>query len=160
MYVLPEEACHEIDDRDHTTHDEFGKLSRGGFFTYAQGFRVNAACTAASPAINYTYIRWCVTYYLYMYLTLMKMPISNSNTWNIVLKFLKQWFSAQLLFIMNAVDQQGKRVRGSVVRGNSKSGKIPLIPWHLSCMMEIAEPFLLQTTSLFITKILIIILWW
>ena len=25
-----------------------------GFFLYAQGFRVNAACTAASPVNNYT----------------------------------------------------------------------------------------------------------
>ena len=36
-------------------HDKLGKYSRGRFFAYAQGFRVNAACTtAASPANNYT----------------------------------------------------------------------------------------------------------
>ena len=33
-------------------HDK--KWSRGRFFTYAQGSRVNAACTAASTANNYT----------------------------------------------------------------------------------------------------------
>ena len=32
-----------------------GKGQEGDFFMYAQGFRVNAACTAASPANNYTY---------------------------------------------------------------------------------------------------------
>ena len=35
-------------------HDKFGKRSRERFFTSAQGFRVNAACTAASPTNNYT----------------------------------------------------------------------------------------------------------
>ena len=35
-------------------HEQLGKLSGGRIFTYAQGFRVNAACTAASPANNYT----------------------------------------------------------------------------------------------------------
>ena len=67
-----------------------------------------------------------------------KKPISNSNTWNITLKLIKQWvnqvqFSAQLLFIMNAVNQEGGK-KGSGVGGNSKSGRIPLITWHLSSM--------------------------
>ena len=35
-------------------HDKFWKWSRGRFVTYAQGFRVNATCTAVSPANNYT----------------------------------------------------------------------------------------------------------
>ena len=46
-----------------------------------------------------------------------KMPISNSSTWNIILKFAKQWFhevwfSAQLFFIMNAVNHGGKGREG------------------------------------------------
>ena len=36
-------------------HEKFGKWLRGRFITYAQGFRVNAACSAASPPNNYTY---------------------------------------------------------------------------------------------------------
>ena len=35
-------------------HDKFEKWSRGRVFTYAQHFSLNAACTAASPANNYT----------------------------------------------------------------------------------------------------------
>ena len=35
-------------------NDKFGKWTKGKFFTYAQGFRVNAACTAKLPANNYT----------------------------------------------------------------------------------------------------------
>ena len=31
------------------------KMVKRELFTYAQDFRVNAACTAASPANNYTY---------------------------------------------------------------------------------------------------------
>ena len=36
-----------------TIYDKFGKWPRR-FFIYAQGFRVNAACAAASPANNHT----------------------------------------------------------------------------------------------------------
>ena len=35
-------------------HDKFEKQSKEKFFAYAQGFSVNAACTATSPANNYT----------------------------------------------------------------------------------------------------------
>ena len=59
-------------------HDQFGKWSRGRFFTYAQGFMLNAACTAASPANNYT---WNVLR-IYTCIIKTKVPISNSNTWN------------------------------------------------------------------------------
>ena len=45
------------------------------------------------------------------------------------------FYEKQLLFIillwliyLNAVNQGGKRERGSGVGGNSKSGKLPLIP--------------------------------
>ena len=80
-----------------------------------------------------------MTYYVSIHVFKTKMPISNSNTWNIILKFIKQWFnyvwfSAQLHFTMNAVNQGGNRERGSGVGGNSKSGRLPLIPWHWSCM--------------------------
>ena len=46
----------------------------GDFFTYAQGCRINAACTAASLAINK------MTRYVSIHVFQTKMPISNSNT--------------------------------------------------------------------------------
>ena len=48
------------------------------FFMYAQSFRVNAACTAASPANNYTYIQ--VMYYVSIHVFKTEMPMSNFNT--------------------------------------------------------------------------------
>ena len=35
---------------------------------------------------------------------------------------------------MNAVNQGEKKERGGGVGGNSKSGRLPFIPWHLSSM--------------------------
>ena len=72
--------------------------------------------------------------YVSIHVFMTEMPILNYNTWNIILRFIKQWFSADLLSIVNAVNQGGKRKRGSGVGGNSKSVRIPLIPWHLSFM--------------------------
>ena len=45
---------------------------------YAQGFRVNAACTATSPAINYTKDGVLRIVSIHVFKT--KMPISNSIT--------------------------------------------------------------------------------
>ena len=39
---------------DFVTYGKFRKWPRGRFFTYAQGFRVKAVYTAASPANNNT----------------------------------------------------------------------------------------------------------
>ena len=62
-----------------------------------------------------------------------KMPTSNFNTLNVILKFIKQWlnevwFLAQLRFTMNSVTQGGKKERGSGVEGNSKSGTLSSFP--------------------------------
>ena len=48
-----------------------------------------------------------------------KMPTSNFNTLNVILKFIKQWlnevwFLAQLRFTMNSVTQGGKKEREGV----------------------------------------------
>ena len=73
--------------------------------------------------------------YVSIHVFMTEMPILNYNTWNIILRFIKQWFSADLLSIVNAVNQGGKRKRVSVESTlNQYESPPPLILWHLSCM--------------------------
>ena len=62
-----------------------------------------------------------------------KMPILNSKTWNIIIKFIKQWFhkvwfSAQLLLIMNAVNHGGKGREGVEWEATLNQGDSPSFP--------------------------------
>ena len=77
--------------------------------------------------------------HIYIHAFKTKMSISNSSTWNIILKIIKQWFNRYnfqrncfLLWMLQIREE--KRERGSRVGSNSKSGRLPLIPWNLACV--------------------------
>ena len=77
-------------------HDKFWKWSRGRLFMYAPGFRVNASCNAASHLLTVTHKMMC--WYVSILVFKIKKPISNFNTWKIILKFIKKMIQISLIF--------------------------------------------------------------
>ena len=100
-----------------TYKTSLGNGQERDFFTYAQGFRVNAVCTASSPAKMMCYVS------IHVFKTMM--PIPNSDTLNIMLTNKTMIFST-LFSIMNAVNQRAKNERTGV-GGNSKLWRNPVI---------------------------------
>ena len=100
-------------------------------------------CTAASPAPRHhlhrgitclqLYIRWWCYVSIHVFKT--KMLILNSNTWNITLE-LMMIFST-IAFYYECCKSRRKRERVSGVGGNSKSGRISVIPWHCHVWLSV-----------------------
>ena len=87
--------------------------------------------------------------YVFIHVFKTKMPISNSKAWNIILKFIKQWFHHVCSFIMYECCESGRKRREGV-GWNTTLNQWGPCSFLYAC--HVGEPMMALTATWGITK--------